>query len=163
MSLNIVQSVREILIHAFPLSPVPGEFFVEGESCSKGDIQGELSRRISGKIWIDVSITDWAMTGVSPAVSRVYVEPKAFLYYFPSLLLGGVVDLNYVDFAINVLVPINQRFEERGAWWWDFKAAVTHDQRLAILKYIALLRSEIPEILSLDGGMIISRASELWA
>ena len=96
---------------AFPVEPLPNRFFWASGEVSLGyDIPQELENRISGRRWTDVTLMDWRMTGASPAVSRSYLEPTTFMYYLPSIIVGGFREPEFIEFALGAMIPLPTTF-----------------------------------------------------
>jgi hypothetical protein len=68
---------------------MPKRFWIDGIQPLVGDIPEELAKRIAHRPWVDVTMLDWTMIG-HPASIRGYIDPNAFRYYLPSLLVGGL-------------------------------------------------------------------------
>jgi hypothetical protein len=51
---------------------------------------------------------DWTMIGAPACLARAYLEPDAFRYYLPSLLVGVLRDIGYLDWALECLLPARQ-------------------------------------------------------
>jgi hypothetical protein len=66
---------------------------------------------------------DWRMVGVSPAVSRLHLEPATFLYDVPSVLLGVYPKFDFIEYALESVIPFNQNHVPRGRWWFGFVEA----------------------------------------
>src|SRR5579863_2750737 len=122
---------------SFPAQPAPAQFFwTELEEPPCDDIPEELLKRIAGRQWTDVTIRDWAMVGTPPVVSRRYLQPSTFLYYLPSLVVGVIEDTEYIEFALEGMIPHNKTHAPGGAWWTSFSNTVSTEQRRTLLLYL---------------------------
>jgi len=135
------------LAHAsFPTDPIPSEFFwSESKAPLQGDIPEELQNRIACHRWPEVTLEHWLMIGAPPCVTRSYLKPSTFLYYLPSLLLGVLGDLRYVDWALEGALPYNKGHVPRGTWWAEFSATVSASQRATLQFFLALVRCTVAD------------------
>jgi hypothetical protein len=76
------------------------------------------------------------MVGAPPCITRSYLEPATFLYYLPSLLVGVFQDPQYLDFAVEAIIPYNQNHRPRGEWWSVFSKSVTQVQKMALAAFL---------------------------
>lgn len=129
-----------LVTSSFPTNPLPQAFFWSKTLDDlTGDIPLSLSNGIKNRPWDQVTLLDWAMIGTPPVTVRDYFDPAAFLYYLPSLFLGVLQDPRYMDFALDCMVPFNQKRVRRGEWWEIFEASITDAQRkagFAFLQYV---------------------------
>ena len=130
----------------FPASPLPQRFLrARGELSPRSDTALELSRRLQGREWPEISINDWAMVGTPPCIARRYLEPEAFLYYVPSLLIGVYQCPEYLNFAVEGIIPDNQARRPRGEWWMEFSLNVSEAQKMAFAAFLMDIRPLYPE------------------
>jgi hypothetical protein len=149
---------------AFPAVPVPVKFFwTEGKDSLDCDIPQELRNRISGRLWTDVTLMDWRMIGIEPAISRRYLEPATFMYYLPSIIVGASQEIEFIDTALEAMIPYNKHHVPRGAWWFEFVRSASLGQRAALSAFLAHIR-----LMSWDGNNSTNRyflqhAESVWS
>jgi hypothetical protein len=116
-----------LLKASFPIEPLPPVFWRDGGEQPPGDIPEELLKRLAHRRWADVTLLDWTMIGAPAWLARTYLDPGAFRYYLPSLLVGVLGEPGYVDQALECLVPAGrQRRTTRNEWtnvWGGFSEA----------------------------------------
>ena len=155
---EFLQSVHD----SFPVEPVPVKFFWPQSKRAPGDdLSYELTSRLVLRRWTDVALLDWTMIG-SPGVARQFLEPAAFAYYLPSVLVGVFSDLGYREFAINAVLPFNQDRRPRDAWWFAFVASLSPAQRTAIARFPAAAREALGATLDEWTEMELSTVQALW-
>ncbi len=127
---------------AFPVEPVPQRFFTATHQFVPNDeFDKGLMQRIFGRAWTEVTLLDWRMIA-SPWVVRDRLEPKTYLYYLPSLLLGGLAETEFLNWALEAIVPNNKNWVPRGVWWHEFAAFVSADQKQILTDFLCLVREE---------------------
>ena len=99
----------DLIETAFPVQPQPTAFFsADGIEALNHDVPQELSRRIAGRPWTEVTLMDWRMIGTSPVIARRYLEPASFMYYVPSIIFGTSQQIEFIDFALEGIIPHNK-------------------------------------------------------
>ena len=155
--LNLVRS-------AFPIEPVPVQFFwTKGKDALDHDIPQELKNRIAGRLWADVSLMDWRMTGVSPVVSRHYFEPETFMYYVPSLIVGTSHEIEFIYLALEGIIPNNKHHVPRGEWWSEFSGIASPRQRTALSAFLSHVRSVFWDRIGLANQHLLEHAERVWS
>ena len=102
--------ISELIRASFPVDPLPDEFWLADVIRRPlDDIAEELQNRIAERSWPEITIRDWALIGASPDVVRRYLTPNAFRYYLPSSLVGVLRDIGYVEWALDSILPNNQK------------------------------------------------------
>lgn len=124
---------------AFPTEPLPGTFWIDRVAAA-GDISGELANRFAQRRWTEVALGDWLMTG-RPSTARRYLHPDAFRYYLPSLLVGVLQDVRYLDWALEALLPAGRRHRTDRPGWKEFWGGCSETQRDAIRSYLRQVRA----------------------
>lgn len=130
--------VVELIANRFPLNPLPDRFLRESEQ--DGDIGQELASRFEGKQWSSVSLEDWIMTATVPAI-REFLFSEAFFYYVPSLLVGAVRDLNYIDWGLDAVSPPGRKALPRGEWWSAYYGCFNADQKVAVRSFLSFVQA----------------------
>ncbi|UGA46617.1 hypothetical protein HU230_0011485 [Bradyrhizobium quebecense] len=149
---------------AFPVEPLPNRFFWASGEVSLGyDIPQELENRISGRRWTDVTLMDWRMTGASPAVSRSYLEPTTFMYYLPSIIVGGFREPEFIEFALGAMIPHNKSHVPRGPWWSEFSAGASSPQRAALSTFLASVRHSLWDEVGSANQHLLEYAEKVWS
>jgi hypothetical protein len=133
------EKLSELVRAAFPVAPLPRRYWLDGTE-PVGDIPQELAERIAYRPWIDVTMLDWTMTGAHASTSRRYFDADAFRYYLPSLMVGGLNDLGYVDWPLECLLPAGRKRRTTGQWWQAFWAGFSIEQKDAVRLYLIGVR-----------------------
>jgi hypothetical protein len=108
------------LVHAtFPVEPMPRNYWLDGADLLS-DIPQELANRIAYRPWVDVTMADWTMTGAHATTARNNFDADAFRYYLPSLLIGGLNGLGFLDWPQECLLPAGKERRTNGKWWQTF-------------------------------------------
>src|SRR5436853_5652425 len=118
--LMTTDELSELISTAFPIKPVPERFWIDDSRSLVGVIPDELAKRIAHRPWDDVTMLDWTMTGAHASTARGYIDPNAFRYYLPSLLIGGLNDLRYIDWTLECLLPAGRKRRTTGRWLQEF-------------------------------------------
>jgi hypothetical protein len=152
------------LIHAsFPVDPLPNPFFgMDGGGQSIGDIPDELLNRIAQRPWVEITMRDWTMTGAYPCGSRRYLDPNAFRYYLPSLLVGGLQEAGYIDWALESILPAGRKRRPTGKWWKEFAEGFSEKQRVAICTYLTGIRLLLWDSIGSANQQMICDAEAIW-
>jgi hypothetical protein len=153
----------ELVGTAFPLEPLPTEFFwSERKDRLDLDIPQELGSRISGRSWTNVTLQDWRMIGVSPAVARHYLEPATFMYYVPSIIIGALQQIDCIEFALEAIVPGNRNREPRGKWWSQFSASASPRQRATLAAFTGHARLTHWDTIGPSNQSLLEHAENIW-
>jgi hypothetical protein len=154
--------LSEIINAAFPIAPVPERFWVDDNQPSVGDIPEELAKRIAHRPRGDVTMLDWTMTGAHASTARRYIDPNAFRYYLPSLLIGGLNDLRYIDWPLECLLPAGRKRRTTGRWWHEFWAGFAEEQRDVVRAYLISIQSMLRETTHPSELHFIDEAHLIW-
>lgn len=127
-------NVKAEIYNSFPATPIPSDLF--GKYHRNDDIENEIAARLGAHKWTEISERDWRMLGVSVPIVMRYMTPAAYIYYMPSLLIAALNN-NSFDYAVEALIPPNQRHEPRGIWWQQFMQTLSLVQRRAIKRFLA--------------------------
>jgi hypothetical protein len=157
------KKLLDLIETAFPVQPRPTAFFsAEGIDAINHDIPQELSKRIAGRPWTEVTLMDWRMIGVSPVISRRYLEPASFMYYVPSILLGVFWQIDFVEFALEGIIPHNKHHSPRGKWWSEFSSCASSRQRLALSAFLSHVRLMFWDRIGPANQSLLERAENIW-
>ena len=153
----------DLIRSAFPVAPVPAQFFwTEGKDSLDSDIPQELRNRIAGRPWTDVTLMDWRMTGTSPVVARRYLEPATFMYYVPSIIVGASQQIEFIDYALEGVIPNNKFHVPRGIWWSEFSRIVSPHQRAALSAFLAHVRLVYWDEIGPANQHLLEHAESVW-
>jgi hypothetical protein len=133
------EKLSELVRAAFPVAPLPRRYWLDGTE-PVSDIPQELAKRIAYRPWVDVTMLDWTMTGAHAGTSRRYFDADAFRYYLPSLMVGGLNDLGYVDWPLECLLPAGRKRRTTGQWWQAFWTGFSIEQKDAVRRYLIGVR-----------------------
>jgi hypothetical protein len=154
----------DLIRAAFPAAPVPAQFFwIEGKDSLDYDIPQELRNRIAGRPWTEVALIDWRMTGVGPCVARRYLEPATFMYYVPSIIVGTSQEIEFVELALEGIIPHNNHHVPRGKWWSEFSGIASLEQRAALLAFLAHVRLVAWDKIGDANQYLLERAEAVWS
>lgn len=154
----------EFIGNAFPVEPLPTRFFSsQGGKSLDFEIPQELSNRIAGRPWTEVTLMDWRMTGTSPVVARRYLEPAAFMYYVPSIIVGGLQQIEFIDFALEGISPDNKHHEPRGEWWFEFSEIASPRQRAALSAFLSHVRLRFWDKIGPANQYLLECAENIWS
>jgi hypothetical protein len=149
---------------SFPAEPLPERFFwAASDHPIEGDIPNELSTRIMGRRWTELTIMDWMMTGAPPVIARSYLEPATFVYYLPSLLIDIFDKPEYFEMAVDCMLPNNVTRTPRGNWWREFTRSISADQRIALSVFVGLVRLLLWESIGEEGQARVHDAEIFWS
>jgi hypothetical protein len=147
----------------FPVEPRPINFFwAEGKHSLEYDLPQELGNRIAGRPWTEVTLLDWRMIGTSPVVARSYLEPAAFMYYVPSIIVGTSRQIEFIDFALEAIIPDNKHHRPRGRWWSEFAGIASSRQRLALSAFLSHVRLMFWDRIGPTSQSLLERAENVW-
>jgi hypothetical protein len=147
---------------SFPTTPLPDRFFWTAAK-EPLDPDEDLLKRVAGRLWDEVTILDWRMIGCPPAVSKGYLEPATFLYYLPSFLIGVFDEPDFLDYALESLIPHNQWHVPGGAWWDSFFGAATPEQKRTILFFLEIVPDEFRAWFDETNQYYHAIAQSLWS
>jgi hypothetical protein len=154
----------DLIRTAFPAEPVPDQFFwTEGKDALDRDIPEELRNRISGRPWTEVTLMDWRMTGTSPVVARRYLEPATFMYYVPSIIVGAFQQIEFIEFALEGIIPENKYHVPRGKWWSEFSGMASPRQRAALSAFLAHVRLVSWDTIGPANQYLLEHAEGVWS
>jgi hypothetical protein len=154
----------DLVVAAFPVDPLPDRFFwVEGRVPLNDDFAQELSDKILGRRWTELTIEDWFKTGVSVAINRSYIQPATFMYYVPCFIAGASQDIRSLDLALEAILPFNRNHVPRGKWWFEFSESASPRQREAIRAFLAHIRLTFWDTIGLEYQIPLERADDVWS
>jgi hypothetical protein len=153
----------DLIETAFPVQPQPTAFFsADGIEALNHDVPQELSRRMAGRPWTEVTLMDWRMIGTSPVIARRYLEPASFMYYVPSIIFGTSQQIEFIDFALEGIIPHNKHNSPRGKWWSEFSGCASPHQRLALSSFLSHLRLMFWDRIGPANQSLLERAENIW-
>ena len=155
-----MQSIDAIVRAAFPEDPLPEVFFRDHHAPDE-DMPRELASRIQGRGWTRISLLDWRHVGATPGAYREYLAPAAFAYYTPSFLVGVVPQPEFMDLALEAILPSNRQRKPRGEWWSMYADSFTPPQRAALQAFLAYQR-EASHLLDVMDEELIRTAEAIW-
>lgn len=145
----------------FPVEPMPKTYWLDGVELLS-DIPRELAHRIAYRPWMDVTMLDWTMTGAHASTARSYFDADAFRYYLPSLLVGGLNDLRYIDWPLECVLPAGRKRRTPGKWWQAFWTGFSVEQKDAIRRYLFGVRQMLDGSVYLSELHFIDEAHVIW-
>jgi hypothetical protein len=161
-TMTTADQLPELLHASFPVQPLPGFFWVDGGEQPVGDIPEELLKRIVHRPWVDITMRDWTMTGAHASIARAYLDPTAFRYYLPSLLIGALREIGYFDWALECLLPAGRKRRPIGKWWADFWIGFSEQQREAVCAYLKGVRSMLGDSVDPVNQQLLDEAEAIW-
>jgi hypothetical protein len=154
------RKMLDLVVAAFPVDPLPDRFFwIEGRVPLNDDFAQELSDKILGRRWTELTIEDWFKTGADVVVNRSYIEPATFMYYVPCFIVGASQDMCT---ALDAILPHNNNRVPRGKWWFAFSESASARQREAICAFVAHTRRMFWDKIGLEGQYLLERAENVW-
>jgi hypothetical protein len=157
------QKFLSLIDLAFPLEPKPDAFFSEeGKNSCGYDIPRELEKRLFDRYWTEITLMDWRMIGAAPVVARRYFEPAAFMYYLPSLIVGVSQEIEFVDFALEGMIPDNKYHVPRGKWWFEFSNIASSYQQEALVTFLSYIRLVFWDRIGSANQYLLERAESIW-
>lgn len=156
-----MEELSELIHTAFPAGPMPSKYWLDGVELLS-DASQELANRIAHRPWVDVTMLDWTMTGTHAATARNYFDADAFRYYLPSLLVGGLNDLRFIDWPLECLLPRGRKRRTAGKWWQTFLAGFSVEQKDAIRRYLIVVRRMLDGSVHLSELHFIDEAQVIW-
>ena len=157
------ESLLVLVSAAFPVDPLPTRFFSpEGDRAFDFDIPQELKNRIAGRLWTQVTLLDWRMTGTSPVVARRYLEPATFMYYVPSIIVGTLQKMDFIEFALEGIMPDNKYHVPRGEWWSEFSKIASPAQRAAFSAFLSYVRHSLWGVIGPANQHLLEHAENIW-
>jgi hypothetical protein len=105
---------------------------------------------------------DWTMTGAHASTARSYFDADAFRYYLPSLLVGGLNDLGYIDWPLECVLPAGRKRRTTGKWWQAFWAGFTDEQKDAVRRYLIGVRPMLDGSVHPSELHFIDEAQVIW-
>jgi hypothetical protein len=139
---------------------MPRTYWLDGVELL-GDIPQELANKIAYRPWTDVTMLDWTMTGAHASTARSYFDVDAFRYYLPSLLVGGLNDLRYIDWPLECVLPAGRKRRTTG-WWQAFWTGFSVEQKHAIRCYLIGVRQMLGGSVHLSELHFIDEAQVIW-
>ena len=154
----------DLIRTAFPAAPVPVQFFwTDGKDPLDRDIPCELKNRIAGRPWTEITLTDWRMTGTSPVVGRRYLEPATFMYYVPSIIVAAYQQIEFIEDALEAIIPDNKHHVPRGKWWFEFSGIASPPQRAALSAFLAHIRLVSWDGIGSANQYLLEHAQSTWS
>jgi hypothetical protein len=157
----MTDQLSELIRTSFPAEPLPRAFWIDGTEQPAGDIRDELAKRLALRSWVDVSLDDWRMIGRMPLI-RSYLHPEAFRYYLPSLLVGVLQDIRYLDWALESLLPSGQKRRTDRPEWMNFRESFSEKQRQAMHSYLKGVRSMTSESTDPVAQHLFDELEPIW-
>ncbi|MBV9978468.1 DUF6714 family protein [Bradyrhizobium sp.] len=105
---------------------------------------------------------DWTMTGVRPDATRGYLDPNAFRYFLPSLLVSGLGQPEYIDWALEAILPPGRNRRTTGNWWKEFSEGFSVEQRETVCSFLKFTRAQLWDSLDLADQQRIRDAEFVW-
>jgi hypothetical protein len=162
--MNQNEELSKLITAAFPVEPRPTRFFsAEGMKFIELDIPQELRTRIAGRPWTEVTLMDWRMTGTSPVVARSYLEPATFMYYVPSILSGTIQQPEFIDYALEGIIPNNRTHVPRGTWWLELSKEASPNQRAALVAFLAYVRFAFWDKIGSANRNLLEHGETIWS
>jgi hypothetical protein len=155
------QPLSKLVHAAFPIEPMPRKYWLDGIELLS-DIPQELANRVAHRAWVDVTMLDWTMTGAHAGTARSYFDADAFRYYLPSLLVGGLNDLGYIDWPLECLLPVGRKRRTTGKWWQAFWTGFSVEQKDAVRRYLIGVRQMLDGSIHLSELHFIEEAQVIW-
>jgi hypothetical protein len=137
--------VVELISKAFPVEPIPKEFFSDSPSMRGGDIDDSLAEELQGKNWKLVLLNNWLYIAY-PSTIMGMITPTAFHYYLPSLLIGTIEDSGYFDWGASALLPFNKLHVRKGAWWFEYESLFNQAQIYAVIAFLEYIETSANEL-----------------
>ena len=156
-----MEELSELVHAAFPAEPMPSRYWLDDAELLS-DIPQELANRIAHRPWVNVTMLDWTMTGAHAATARNYFDADAFRYYLPSLLVGGLKDLRFIDWPLECLLPAGRKRRTTGKWWQAFLAGFSVEQKDAVRRYLIGVRRMLDGSVDLSELHFIDEAQLIW-
>jgi len=104
---------------------------------------------------------DWTVIG--PArIAKLYLHPDAFRYYLPSLLVGVLDDIGYLDWALECLLPAGRKRRIDRAEWTDFWNGLSGEQREAIRSYLKGARWMLGDSIDPSNQQLFDELEAIW-
>ena len=154
------EQFSKLLHAAFPAQPMPARFFwKECEHDADDEFRRDLLERLARRQWTEVKMSDWAMIGDGISFSRERLEPATFLYYLPSLLLNVTEQPEYLEWALQAIIPLGRDRKPRRKWWIELLETISPDQCAALRAFLAYVRSDL--LRSEEGALVITEADAL--
>jgi hypothetical protein len=139
--MNTNEQFSKLLHAAFPTQPVPVRFFWKEDVHDAGDeFCKDLLECLAQREWTEIKMSDWAMIGSIISVSREHLEPATFLYYLPALLLGVIEEPEYLEWALEAIIPLGRARRPKGRWWGELLETISLDQCAALRAFLAHVR-----------------------
>jgi hypothetical protein len=163
------EQFSKLLHAAFPAQPLPARFF--WKECVQHDADDEFCRdlleRLARRQWTEVKMSDWAIIVDSISFSRERLEPATFLYYLPSLLLNVTEHPEYLEWALQAIIPLGRDRKPKRKWWIELLETISPDQCAALRAFLAyvcrdLLRSEEGPLVITQAEALTSEAETFW-
>jgi len=91
-----------------------------------------------------------------------YLHPDTVRYYLPSLLVGALEDIDYLDWALECLLPAGRKRRSDRAEWMDFWNGLSGGQREAIRSYLKGVRSMFGDSISHVEQELFDEIETIW-
>jgi hypothetical protein len=162
-AMTTIDQISQLIYANFPVDPLPNPFFwMDRGDQPIGDIPDELLNRIAQRPWVEITMRDWTMTGAHPCGSRRYLDPNTFRYYLPSLLVGGLQETGYIDWALESILPAGRKRRTTGKWWKEFAEGFSEKQRVAVCAYLKGIRLLLWDSIGPANQQLICDAEAIW-
>jgi hypothetical protein len=155
------EDLLKLLLATFPPLPMPAQFFwTEDRHDNSYEFRRDLLEWLAERKWTEIKMPDWATAG-DTRITRELLEPATFLYYLPSLLLGVAEDPEYLDWALEAIIPSGRDRRPKSKWWGELLETVSAEQSATIRAFLAHVRNNI--LRSDEGPFVISTSEVLTA
>ena len=136
--LEIIQEIER----EFPVDPICFELLPLKSNYD--ETPNDILDIFFGKKWIEISLQDWSMLGSSIKLSSNYFTPESFVYFIPSILKESILSGDF-QYAMDALVPNNEKLAARSEWWKEYISILTTNQKQLIIKIFFYI-NEVGEI-----------------
>jgi hypothetical protein len=97
------------------------------------------------------------------AAGRGYLDPNTYRYYLPSLLVGGLQSTaEYIEWALEAILPTSWRRRIAGQWWQEFADGFSAQQRETTGVYVSFVRAELWGSIGPANQQLVVEAEVLW-
>jgi hypothetical protein len=139
-AMNTREDFSNLLHATFLAQPMPARFFWKENVPDDGyEFCGALLEWLAQREWTEVKISAWPMSIIS--ISRVHLEPATFLYYLPALLLGVMEEPEYLEWALEAIIPSGRDRRPKGRWWGELLETISLDQCAVLRAFLVHVRS----------------------
>lgn len=152
------KDLKKQLYSCFPLSMPPKNLFLE-DIDEDSDIVLDIKNQFLNKLWKDIGLECWVNIGC-PEVIMTCLNPSAFHYYVPSLMVSVLSNKNYLSWGLKSILPQNQKRTPKGDWWFEYFSYFSGKQK-AFIKTFLLYVSGVVLPCS-EEEFLVSCAKQIW-